>query len=244
MSETAEKFERIKTPRAYHLVAEAIERRINSGDLRTGQALGTEADLVRQFGVNRLTVREALRLLEQAGLVRRDSSRRLTIGFRHTDGLTWRMTRVLMMHEVTFRELWETSLVVNIAAVEQAAFRATPEIVAELEANIVQAEAAAGKWAEVAELDRKWHDIVFKAAGNRVLQLVREPAAMLNLPATEMILERVKQAMPRMLFAHRIITESIERHHVENARTWMYRQMLDWRSGFEHAGKNLDHPVR
>jgi GntR family transcriptional repressor for pyruvate dehydrogenase complex len=244
MSGTAEKFERITAPRAYQLVAEAIEREIESGRLRAGQPLGSEAELVKQFGVNRSTVREGIRMLEQAGLVRRDSSRRLLVGFGHYNRLASRMSRALVLRDVTFRELLEASLVVEMAIVEEAALRATPEIVAALEANIARSEAAAGNWAAVSELDCQWHGLLYQAAGNRVLELAREPAVLLNLSATEMVLARVKPAMPRLLFAHRTITEAIRRRDVENARLWMRRHLEDWRRGFQHAGKSLDDPVQ
>jgi GntR family transcriptional regulator, transcriptional repressor for pyruvate dehydrogenase complex len=243
MSEVAERFERISVAPAYQLVAEAIEREIASGRLRAGEPLGTEAELVRQFGVNRSTVREGIRMLEQAGLVQRDPSRRLTVSLPHYDRLASRMTRALVLREVTFRELWEASLVMDMGAVEQAAARATPEIVAELEANIAKTEAAAGDWATVTELDSQWHGLVFTAARNRVLELAREPAALLNLPATEMILDRVKEALPRLIKAHRTITEAIGRHDAETARAWMRRHLNDWRRGFEYIGKDLDQPI-
>ena len=69
-------FPRLAALPAYRRVAQAIERDIISGRLKAGEPLGTEAALVEQFGVNRSTVREGIRLLEHAGLVRRDSSRR------------------------------------------------------------------------------------------------------------------------------------------------------------------------
>jgi GntR family transcriptional repressor for pyruvate dehydrogenase complex len=243
MSDTAERFERITAAPAYQLVAEAIEKEITSGRLRSGELLGTEAALVKQFGVNRSTVREGIRMLEQAGLVHRDSSRRLTVGVPHYQRLASRMTRALVLHEVTFRELWEAALVLDLGAVEQAAQRATPEIVAELDANIAKTEAAAGDWPTVVELDTQWHGLVFKAAGNRVLQLAREPAGLLNLPATELILERVEEGLPRVLTAHREITDAIRKRDPENARLWMRRHLQDWRRGFEHLGKDLDQPI-
>jgi GntR family transcriptional regulator, transcriptional repressor for pyruvate dehydrogenase complex len=244
VSNTAEKFDRIAAPRAYQLVAEAIEREIESGRLRAGQPLGTEAELVKQFGVNRSTVREGIRILEQAGWVRRDSSRRLLVGFRHYNRLASRMSRALVLREVTFRELLEASLALEVSIVEQAALRATPEVLVLLEANIASSEAAAGNWGEVSDLDCQWHGLLYRAAGNRVLELAREPAVLLNLPATEMILARVQRAMPRLLLAHRKITDAIRRRDVANARLWMRRHLEDWRRGFEHAGKSLDEPVQ
>jgi GntR family transcriptional repressor for pyruvate dehydrogenase complex len=243
MSEIADRFERINAAPAYQLVAEAIEREITSGRLRIGEPLGTEAALVKQFGVNRSTVREGIRMLEQAGLVHRDSSRRLTVGMPHYDRLASRMTRALILHEVTFRELWEATVVMEVATVEHAALRATPEIVAELEANMAKSEALSGDWAAVTELDNQWHGLLFKAAGNRVFQLAREPSVLLNLPTTELILSRLKEAMPRQMFAHRTITEAIRNRDVENATLWMRRHLRDWRRAFEYLGNDLDQPI-
>ncbi|HEY5832150.1 MAG TPA: winged helix-turn-helix domain-containing protein, partial [Hyphomicrobiaceae bacterium] len=58
---TAARFERIKARPAYELVAEAIERKILAGRLKPGDPVGTESELVKQFGVNRSTVREGIR---------------------------------------------------------------------------------------------------------------------------------------------------------------------------------------
>src|SRR5438046_10068261 len=52
-------------------VAAAIGGRILSRALREGERLPSETELARQFGVNRSTVREALRELESRGLVQR-----------------------------------------------------------------------------------------------------------------------------------------------------------------------------
>jgi len=52
-------------------VAAAIGARVLSRALREGERLPSETELARQFGVNRSTVREALRELESRGLVQR-----------------------------------------------------------------------------------------------------------------------------------------------------------------------------
>ncbi|SRR5579883_186028 len=243
MSVAAERFERINAPPAYQLVAEAIEREIISGRLRAGEPLGTEAELVRQFGVNRSTVREGIRMLEQAGLIRRDASRRLTVGLPHYEHLASRMTRALALHQVTFRELWEASMVLEIAAVEQATMRATPLVIAELEANIAKTEAAASDAAAIAELDTQWHALIAKAARNRVLELAREPTMLLNVPTTGAILDTFPEGASRLIKAHWMIVDAIRRREAEEAKLWMRRHLVDWRKGFERLGKELDRPV-
>jgi GntR family transcriptional repressor for pyruvate dehydrogenase complex len=70
-------FRPIDVAPAYQKVADAIEREIVNGRIKPGDPIGTEHDLVRQFGVNRSTIREGIRVLEEGGLISRDSSRRL-----------------------------------------------------------------------------------------------------------------------------------------------------------------------
>ena len=74
------KFERAP---AYRLVYDAIEGQILSGRLRVGDPLPPEIQLAGQFGVNRSTVREGIRLLEQSGLVERDGGKRPRISSPH-----------------------------------------------------------------------------------------------------------------------------------------------------------------
>ena len=53
----------------YHTVAERLSLAIGEGIYRVGSLLPSEAELCAQFGVSRHTVREAIRRLQQAGLV-------------------------------------------------------------------------------------------------------------------------------------------------------------------------------
>jgi DNA-binding FadR family transcriptional regulator len=243
LSELAEKFRRISSTPAYRLVAEAIERRILSGTIRPGEPIGTEAELVKQFGVNRSTVREGIRLLEHDGLIRRDSSRRLSVGLPHYERLATRSTRALILSEVTFRELYEAAMALQIATIEGAAERATPATIAAMEDNIARTEKALADIAAVAELDSEFHTLISRASGNRALQLAREPSDLLVFPTTRLVLSQVKEGPGRLLEAHRMMLEAIARRDKEAARLWARRHINDWRRGFERAGNDLDQPI-
>ena len=243
MTQALQKFSRISSTPAYKLVAQAIERDILSGKLRDGEPLGTETELATQFGVNRSTVREGIRLLEHGGLIRRDSSRRLWIGLPGVEGLAERMTRALVLHEVTFRELYEASLALQIATVEAAVERATPEQIGQLEHNVALTEAQLGDPAAVAKLDGEFHTLVGEASHNRVLQLAREPSELLVVSSTELVLGKVPEGGPRLLHAHRMYIDAIRRRDKQAARLWTVRHLNDWRRGFERAGRDLDSPI-
>jgi len=243
MTQTSARFERIRPRPAYELVAEAIEKKILAGRLKPGDPIGTESELVRQFGVNRSTVREGIRLLEQSGLVAREASRRLSVAAPHYHRLATRMTRALILQQVTFRELWATSRALEQAAVEQAMDNATDEDLAALASNVEKTRKAKGDPAAVAELDAEFHKLITRAAHNRVLLLAKEPSSMLVRPTTAFIITKNPGGIPRLIEAHAHILDAIVRRDRDKGRLWVDRHLRDWKAGFERAGMDLDSPV-
>jgi DNA-binding FadR family transcriptional regulator len=240
---TTTRFERIKPRPAYELVADAIERKILAGRLKPGDPIGTEFELVKQFGVNRSTVREGIRLLEQSGLVAREPSRRLSVAVPHYHRLATRMTRALILQQVTFRELWATSRALEPAAVDQAMDNRTEEDLAALASNVEKTRKVAADPAGVAELDAEFHRLIGKAAHNRVLLLAKEPSGMLVRPTTAFIIFNNPQGIPRLIEAHGHILDALERRDREKGRLWVDRHLRDWKAGFERSGMDLDSPV-
>jgi GntR family transcriptional regulator, transcriptional repressor for pyruvate dehydrogenase complex len=243
MVSAIERLEKIEVASAYQLVAEAIEREIVAGRMRPGDGVGTEAELCHQFGVNRSTVREAIRVLEQSGLVRRGTDRRLYASLPRYSGLSSRVSRALILHEVTFRELCTTSRVLEMASAEQAAEHADAEAIDALEQNQARAEKAIGDPARLSEIDSEFHKLLAKATRNRVLELAREPAGLLFFPTTELICRRVPEGAGRMVEAHRHIIDAVKARDAKAAALWMSRHVSDWQKGFARAGRDLDEPV-
>jgi DNA-binding FadR family transcriptional regulator len=60
---------RIHAQKLYHMVAEHLRSKIATGALKFGDTLPSESDLLKQLGVSRPTLREALRVLESEGLI-------------------------------------------------------------------------------------------------------------------------------------------------------------------------------
>ena len=56
----------------YYQIASLLRWKIECGDLIPGMKLPTELDLSKHFGVSRVTLRQALSVLEKGGLVRRE----------------------------------------------------------------------------------------------------------------------------------------------------------------------------
>jgi len=243
-------FPRLERAPAYKLVYDAIEKQIFAGTLKVGDPLPAETLLAEQFGVNRSTVREGIRLLEQSGLVEREGAKRPRIAIPHYLELASSASRALILATITFRELWEASSLVEPMMAEIAARNITDADLKRLAANIAGMEEAI-RLIEAREifdiddfvgLDREFHEILAQASGNRVLILSHEPITKLFIPAGRIILPRLN-TYRRVLDAHRFIYERLAERDADGARTWMRRHMNDFRKGYELTGFDLDLPL-
>jgi GntR family transcriptional repressor for pyruvate dehydrogenase complex len=237
------RFGRLAVRPAYRVVSDTLEGEIETGKLRPGDQLPTEASLASQFGVNRSTVREGIRLLEQSGLIRRESGKRLAVVLPHFRDLASRATRALVMHNVSFRELWEASMIIEPRIAALAADRAGSADIAALGACMADMEKARGDNDAFVLCDMRFHDLLARSAGNQALELAREPIGLLFRPAGQIILPRLKTHQ-RVIDAHVWIHDAVCAREPDRAFEQMARHMADFRRGFERTGVNMEAPLR
>jgi DNA-binding FadR family transcriptional regulator len=239
-SDAPVEFEPLVPQPAYGRVAAAIEQKILDRRLRPGDALPTEADLARQFGVNRSTVREALRRLESGGLVGRDTgAKRLRVTRPGHAETASRVSRALTLDEVTFIELWEAMLAVAPRTAALAAQHGSPDAIAALEADTVAVETARNSEAAVEGVVTFFGRLA-EASGNRVLMLAMQPVTRLLSPSLRKMIDRVPQGRSRIVVAQRCIVEALHKRDAAEAESWMNRHVQDFRRGYEIAGIALD----
>ena len=188
-------FNRIDSVPSYKRVANAIEEEILSGRLEEGAILPTEAELAEQFGVNRSTVREGLRALENAALLKRAGRKRLSVSIPAIEEISQKTSRILSLQKLTFIEMWEMLAVLEPAAAAMAAERAEPEDIAALRKNLEQMEADLMVDAKVIHLDVEFHGLISQAAKNRAMVLAEAQISLLLYTATRK-LYRKSQTRP------------------------------------------------
>jgi DNA-binding FadR family transcriptional regulator len=233
-------FEQIRAEPAYRKVAEALMERILDRTLRDGDRLPSETELARQFGVNRSTVREAVRELQGNGLLgRRRGSKLLVVTRPEADHVAEGVSRALVLHDVTYRDVWEALTILEPPIAEVAARRRT-------EADLAQIASAAASFAADNEdtASAAFHAAeFFRAVGaathNRILMMGHEPVLQLLEPSLRAMMDKVPQSRARIITAERRISDAIRTKDVEAARTWMTRHVRDYSKGYEIAGIDL-----
>lgn len=231
------------TESSFRVVARTIEQQILSGEINPGDILPAEARLAEQLGVNRSTIREAIRVLEQNGFVKREPGRRkLITSIPHSGEISQRLTATMVLNQVTFEELWEAMYALEPAAAAAAAVRGDDEDFAAIEVNLAATRQALEDCASLVELDIEFHELVAKATRNRAIQMARAPLSTLFYPPFYTVMSQLN-AGQRLLTAHEHIYQAIRDHDTVNARGWMEKHIQDFERGYELANLNMNSPV-
>ncbi|MFM7024992.1 MAG: FadR/GntR family transcriptional regulator [Limnohabitans sp.] len=227
---------------AYRVVCDHLRQRIVGGEITPGQALPIEADLSAHYGVHRSTVREALRQLEQDGLVARQG-KRLVVTVPQSGDRMRSAQQALQRQQVSFREVWEVASTIEPLCARLAAERATDTELAQLQANLTQTAALVAQGRSPVQATIEFQALVAQAAHNQALLLARAPLSLLMLAGYAAIAPQLPQSGARLLEAHQHVLESLRQRDAESAVAWTRRHLADHRRGFEVAGLDMDAPI-
>jgi GntR family transcriptional regulator, transcriptional repressor for pyruvate dehydrogenase complex len=170
-------FSAVKSPRLFEEICGKIRERIAAGALKPGDKLPPERDLAVQFGVSRTVLREALRSLEIAGLVRLHKGAKG--GAVILDGgtaLARSFKDMIMLGRITIADLTEARVLIEEVIVRQACERATAQDIAALVADVERVEAltASGRIGDRIEDNVAFYEILAQATHNQTLVLISQ----------------------------------------------------------------------
>jgi DNA-binding FadR family transcriptional regulator len=189
-------------------------------------ALSTEGDLCRHFRVSRTILREAVKVLAAKGLIEVRPKTGIRVRPRNEwnlvdpDLLGW-----LCEAGVDDRFVWdlcEVRAIVEPAAAELAASRASAEEIAELLHWFHLIETNTDNEAARLEADRQFHRTIFAACHNVFLTQMNTTVGV-ALRATQQIGVHLPQAMEESVLAHKEVADAIARRDSAAARLAMVR---------------------
>ncbi|MBB1242255.1 FadR family transcriptional regulator [Streptomyces durbertensis] len=167
-------WQQLSRARTYELVLDQVEEKIVSGELRVGDRLPPERDLASALGVSRPAVREALRVLEAQGVLRRPQ-----VGTGRDSGSiiagtpSIGLSRLLRIHvalsNFDLGEIVEARITMERASVTLAASDATPKDLAQMRYLLDRMDDESVTREEFNDLDTEFHVALAEAAGNRLI---------------------------------------------------------------------------
>ncbi len=220
-------FERIHRPRASGEIVAQIERAIFGGQLSPGDRLQSERELAEQFGVSRITVRDALRILEARGLIRVKvgASGGAFVSEANIDRVAESLSTMIRLKRMTLSELAEARKVVESATVMLAAQRATPAELAELQATVERGRAAVRDSDSHLNPSMDFHVALARAADNEVLYAtVRAYHELLVGALRDMRDPRSARVTQKL---HEEILEAVRAHDAEAAGEIMLEHLAE-----------------
>jgi GntR family transcriptional regulator, transcriptional repressor for pyruvate dehydrogenase complex len=153
---------------------DAIERIrdfVASGEWGPGTRLPREADLAKQLGVSRNSLREAVRALSLTRVLEvRQGDGTYVSSLEPGELLEPTLSATHLLRGRTVLELFEVRRMLEPEAAAMAARRADADVIADLRTELDRMLAAGDRADDLVEADAAFHDVIARAPGNGVLR--------------------------------------------------------------------------
>ena len=228
----------IQSSRLYEQIVQQIEDSILKGELTEGSQLPAERELAEQFGVSRTAVREAIKALQEKGLVDAFPGRGTFVTNGTSNSMRRSLDRIIKTGDrdgstylVEVREILEP----EIAAL--AASRADYEDLEAMREAVETMDSAEPDSDAFVEADLDFHLALAEAAANPiVLSLIDSIVGLLREQRVRISL--VEGSPQRGQRYHRSILEAIERHDPQAARAAMQAHLWQVREDSRNTPGN------
>ena len=162
------KFQPIKQEKISTKIAEQIKSLINDGELKPGDALPPERELVKVFNVSRASLREALNTLSGMGFLEMSQNHRTIVKSLTSGRITDPLHHLLKEDIQTVFELIEVRKAVESWSAYHAARRATADDIASLEKSLESMRIKIEQGISVIEDDANFHVAISEATHNKI----------------------------------------------------------------------------
>ena len=214
-----ELFSKVSVGRMSEVIVDKIRDLMRDGQLKPGDRLPPERELCERFGVSRVTMREALRMLESAGLVE------IRVGARggafvtapSSNRVGEGLADMLSLSVISAANVTEVRLILEVGIVPLVCERATEDDLAALEKICERSEEALRTGDYSMDMSLEFHTAVAQATHNPALVMLVESFRGPIL----MSLQQAKDAAPEMgdlgTKEHEQFIEAVRRRDADKA---------------------------
>ncbi len=210
-------FESIKHTKISEQIVDQIKRLIADGQLKPGDTLPPERELIKQFGVSRPSLREALNALVTMGLLEINQAKRTCVK-SVTSKLIDDPLAILIKADIQkIFDLIEVRKAIETWAAYHAAERASEEDIEQLDRIIQKMKRAFKEGQPWAKEDADFHLAIAKATHNTIqMHIMSAIYDLLRASMTKILTDREK--VKELMYHHQQIFDAIKSRAPERAR--------------------------
>jgi GntR family transcriptional regulator, transcriptional repressor for pyruvate dehydrogenase complex len=212
-------FSPVSVDRVSQVIVDQVKVLIRDGRLQPGDRLPSERDLCQRFGVSRVTVREALRVLEAGGLltIRVGAHGGAFLTSPSAERLSEGLANLISVSSLTAANVTEARIIVELGILPLAVERATSDDVSALFAMVDEAAHALEAGAYSVEMSAAFHIRVAECTHNPAIAMLVQS---FHRPLL-MSLAESHQSAPmgyRGIDEHRKLSQAIKDRDLDAAR--------------------------
>lgn len=222
------KFRPIKQFRVSREVCEQLKQSILLGQFKAGDRLPSERDLVEEFQVSRVAIREALRRLENSGFI---VTRQGVNGGAYVTELTFghianAFLDLFLADKISIPELYQVRLLIEAETARLAALAITPEYAQRLKEALQGEELPTTSLSEDIEMKTALHYILAEMCGNRFFEGIIRSSMKLTHRVIEVVSPNPYTLHPAGM--HRPIVEAVLAGDPEAAFSTMKKHSIEF----------------
>lgn len=222
------KFKPIKQTRVSEEVAEQLKQSILSGDFKSGDKLPSERELMEEFQVSRVAIREALRLLEKTGFIetRQGATGGAYIIELSFENLANAFLDLFLADKISIPELCNVRTLIEPEVARLAAINITEDYKVKLR-NIMELEELPVKsQADDIEVKTMAHAVLAEICGNRFLEALVKSLMRVTRKVVEEVSPNETSLHPAGM--HRPVVEAVINRDPERAAQAMSIHALEF----------------
>jgi len=214
----------VKKRRVHEEIIAQIRRQLTAGYWKSGDRLPSERDLSERFKVSRASVREAIRALESAGLVRIKTGEGTYVA-SGPEAFLSPLVSVLLQQKDVYLDIFEARKVIEPEIAALAAQRASPEEVRQMEGILAEQARQIAQGESGVEADTAFHSLLTQSTKNKIFLRLSD-AIVDSLYETRERSLHVHGRPARSLAGHREILKAIRAKDPARARRAMLQHLM------------------